>query len=249
MVIQPTVRDFVSVVFRHKRAFTITALVCAALGATYLLIATPKYRSEAVLVVRFDEKAIPDTNMAKDSTPEVTASNDRHEIVLAHVDILSSPDLAREVISSIGLDKIYPAIAANPPAVGTQMDAAIARFHKQLLADPEPTGDAINLSFLHPSPVIAQQVMQRLIEGYMQREGALFSASEYGFLKAQTAQAAKSLADAQRDLTNYKASRGITSFDDQITETIKQRRDVSLNLQNNEVALEQSVQHRDQLHG
>jgi len=247
MVIQPTLRDLMTVFFKRKRRIALTTLIVGGLGAAYLIIVTPQYRSESAVVVRFDQQAVPVTDMARESTPEITASNDRREIVQAHADILGSPDLAREVIESFGLSVAYPEIVEDPPSSGTVMDAAIYAFGKALLVDPEITGDVITVNFLHRKPELAQAMLNKLLNLYMKREAELFSAADFKFKDQQTEEAHQRLLEAQTELRDYKARWAITSFDDQITALIKQRADVSSALQSAEVALEQSVQKRDEL--
>jgi len=50
-------------------------------GLAYLLIATPKYQSEAQLIVRFGDRSIPE--LSRSPVTEMSQS-DRHEIVEAH---------------------------------------------------------------------------------------------------------------------------------------------------------------------
>src|SRR5271165_7331408 len=92
VIVPPNLRDWVGLFFRRKGLFVGTIVVVLSAGGGYLLWATPQYRSEAAVVVRFDDKSFPQTDMAKDSTATVTAQADRHETVLAHADILTSPD-------------------------------------------------------------------------------------------------------------------------------------------------------------
>ncbi len=247
MFVQPSLHEWVALFFRRKFLFVITALVVLAGGGGYLLWATPQYRSEAAVVVRFDAKSFPETDMAKDTTATVTAQGDRHETVLAHGDILTSPDLARAVIEQVGLDNAYPEIVENPPRLGTPMDAAMYLFSKKLVVDPEQQGDVINISFDHPDPKMAQTILRDVVNGYMLRAADIFSHPDLAFQQAQVDQARARLDKAQTALRDFKASAGITSFDDQMTALIKARTDTNAALQSAQVDLIQSTQHRDEL--
>jgi polysaccharide biosynthesis protein PslE len=247
MIIEPTAHAVLSVLFRRKRVVIATTLFVASVGAAYLLLVTPKYKSEAAVVVRFDQQSVPTTDMSRESTPEVTAANDRREIIEAHQDILTNPDLARAVIESVGLNVAYPGIAEDPPWHGTPMDAAIFAFEKNLLVDPEIAGDVINIGLMHPNPKLAQVMLTKLIDLYMKQEGQLFSSSDFSFQRDEADQAAKRLAAAQIELRDYKAHWNISSFSDQISDLIQQRSDLSAGLQSNAVSLEQASQKRDEL--
>jgi uncharacterized protein involved in exopolysaccharide biosynthesis len=247
LIIPPNLHEWVALFFRRKWFFVIAALAVLVGGGGYLVWVTPQYRSEAAVVVRFDDKSFPETDMAKDSTATVTAQADRHETVLAHADILTSPDLAREVIEKVGLDVAYPDVVEDPPRVGTPMDEALYTFGKKLVVDPEQQGDVINISFDHPDKKLAQTILKDVLDGYMVRAAEIFSHPDVAFQQAQVDQAKARLEQAQTALRDYKAAFGITSFDDQLAALIKQRTDTNGALQSTEVDLIQSTQHRDEL--
>jgi len=247
MNVEPDLGSIINVICKRRRAAMIAMALPAALGAAYLLIATPKYRSEAAVIVRFDQAAVPTTDMARESTPEVTAANDRREVVEAHTDILTNPDLARQVIEWVGPRRAYPKIYDDPPDIGTPMDWAVLKFEESLVADAEVSGDVINVSFLHPDPKLAQAMLTKLIDLYMKQEAELFSTSDLSFNRKETEQAARRLAAAQADLHDYKARWKISSYDDQVSDLIQQRSDLAASLQNSQVSLEQAVQRRAEL--
>ena len=247
MIIQPTIHGLATVLFKRKKMFIASACTVFALGGAYLALATPLYRSEASVVVRFDEHAIPETNMARDSSPEVTAANERREMVLANAEIMTSPDLAQAVIDYFGLSRLYPDIVANPPSRGTPLDEAVRVFQANLNVEPGQQGDVIEISFQHHDPATAQAVVQRLIADYMKREGQIFSSSDFTFQQQQMEQSKARLVADQVQLRDFKTKAGITSFDDQVAELIKQRRDVANTLQNAEVSLGQAHQRAEEL--
>jgi uncharacterized protein involved in exopolysaccharide biosynthesis len=247
LILQPNLGDVVSLFFRRKRLFAFTVLAVCAAGAGYLVLVTPQYRSEAAVVVRFDDKSIPESNLAKDSSATVTAQNERHETVLAHADILTSPDLARAVIEKVGIQNAYADVVADPPSWGTPMDEALRLFGKKLVADPEQQGNVIHVSFDHPDPQMARTILQDLIDGYMHREADIFSHPDVDFQKVQVAETAARLQQAQAELRGYKAENGINSFDEQITALITQRTDTNEALQSASVTLIQATQRRDEL--
>lgn len=247
MIMQSTASDLVTVAFRRKKVFIGVVGAVLLLGASYLILVTPQYRSEASLVVRFDEKAVPTTNMAHDTTPEVTAQNDRRETVVANSEILGSPDLARGVIESFGMDRIYPDVLENPPRLGTPLDEAVRIFGKDLSVEPGQQGTIITLSFQHRDPALAREILQRVIAAYMKREGEIFSSTDITFQEQQMEQAKARLMVNQAALQDFKTGAGISSFDDQIVALIKQRSDVAGNLQNAQVSLGQASERRDGL--
>src|ERR1700739_728693 len=113
MVIEPTARDLLGVLFRRKRALLLTFFLVVAAGAAYLLTAHTLYRSDAQVVVRFGDNVVPD--LSRNEQPVQLVPDERRNIVLANVDILQSHDLLVRAIQHFGLDKVYPEIAAKIP--------------------------------------------------------------------------------------------------------------------------------------
>lgn len=246
-MVQPTLGGLARIVYRRKWAALLFAVVVIALGVTYLVRAVPVYRSDASLVVRFGRSALPVTNLARDSTPFVVDQNDRREMIQANADILTSPDVAQVAIEKFGLERLYPAIAAGTPKVGTRMNEAVKRFLGDLFVSPELAGDVIRLAFTHTDPVVARDMLDTLIDVYMQRESEIFASSSYDFQKSQAELASKRLTAAQKELTTYKVSSGISDFDTQLGAMIKQGSELSERLAKAQVTLAENTQRRDAL--
>ena len=247
MIVQPTVGGLFKVIYRRKWSIGLVALIIAGLGAAYLITAIPVYRSDASLVVRFGHSAMPTTDLAHDTTPSVIDQNERHEVIQGHADILTSPDLAQAAIEKFGLKRLYPSIADHSPEIGTAMDAAVKRFAGDLFVGTELAGDVIRVAFTHQDPVIARNMLDTVIDVYMQRESEIFSGTSYGFQKTQADLALKHLNTAQSDLTNYKASTGVSDFDAQLGALIRQQSELSARLHTAQVSLVESTQKRDAL--
>lgn len=249
MLVQPTIRDIAGLVYRRKWTVLLVALVVAAAGTVYLVSAVPRYRSEASIVVRFGRAAIPATNLARDTTPYSTDQIERRELIMAHVDILTSPDVAAAVIDKIGLPQLFPAIAARPPRTGTKLDAATGQFATDRIVSPELVGNVIHLGYSSRDPRLAQATLDALIEEYTRRESEIFSATSYGFQKAQADLAAGRLAEAQTELAAYKANAGISDFDTEMNALIKQGSELRGRLNIGEVALAEATQRKQVLSG
>lgn len=205
------------------------------------------YRSTAALVVRFGRSAVPTINLARDQAPVGFDQQERRELIQAHSDILTSPDVAQAAIEKFGLARLYPKLAGSPPSVGTAMDAAVKRFGGDIFVSPELTGTVITVGFSHPDPKIAQEMLDTLIEAYMQRESQIFSESSFGFQKTQTDAAAKRLLTAQGELSAFKASTGVSDFDNQLAAMIKQQSELRSRLSIARVSLAETAQRRETL--
>lgn len=249
MLVQPTIRNVAGLVYRRKWTVLLVALVVAVAGAVYLINAVPRYRSEASIVVRFSRAAIPATNLARDGASYSTDQIERRELILAHVDILTSRDLAAAVINKVGLPRLFPAIAAHPPQAGTELDAAVNQFASDLVVSAELVGNVINIGYSSRDPELARTTLEAVIEEYTRRESQIFSATSYGFQKAQADIAAGRLAEVQSELAAYKASVGLSDFDTEMNALIKQDSELRGRLNIGEVALAEATQRKQALSG
>lgn len=217
-----------TVLFRHKRAVIATFVAVVLAGATYLLLATPKYESVAELIVRFGDRSIPDVN--RKPVSEMTPS-DRREIVLSNAEILKSHDLEQATIEAIGLATIYPDIVEDPPTRWTPMDEAIRVFDKNVSADVGSQNNVITVSFLHPDKELAPKVLHTLIELYVSRQTAVYQNPQRDFLAQEVKQAAGRLDQQQALLQQFKSRWQISDYDQEVQDLLKQRGDVDTNLQ------------------
>ncbi len=247
MVVQPTIRGVASTIYRRKWSMLLVMAVIGGLGAAYLLGQEPTYRSDALMVVRFGRSAMPTTNLARDSTPLIVEGNERRDVVTAHTDILTSPDVARAAIQTFGVERLYPNLVENPPALGSPLDAAVKRFAGALFVSGELSGNAIRVGFSHKDPRIAKAMLEVLLEEYMQRESRIFSGASYDFQKSQVDLANKRLTAAQHALSDYKVASGVSDFDSQMGALIKQQSDLGIRLQGSQVALAESNERKTAL--
>lgn len=226
--------------FKHKKAVLWVFLGVVFSGLAYLLIAEPKYESEAQLIVRFGDRSIPE--VARTPTTEMTPS-DRHEIVLAHAAMLSSHDLAQKTIEAFGLQTVYPDIVDDPPTRWTPMDEAVKRFMDKLSVDVGTQDNIITVSYLHPDKQLAHDIVQKLIDLYVAQQTLVYENPQSGFIGTEVKNAGTRLTAAQAALEQFKDQWHISDFDQEVQDLLQQRGDVDTALRNAEASLQQA-QHR-----
>ena len=225
VTIQPSIRDLIATFFRRKFAFLlIFGGVCAA-GAAYLLIATPLYQSSAALVVRFDQHTVPDIGQTRTVVAPL-GSNERREIIYSDADILRSPDLQKSVISEIGLDRLYPKIAADGHSEARQADEALKAFNSDLVVDVGLQSDVINVSYLSPDPGIAHNTVQAMLDRFAAQEANVYANPQLQFAEHEADQQRDKLNAAQDALAKFKSTHQIADLDAQVAQLLKQRTNV-----------------------
>ena len=157
-----TLGDIYFVVFRHK--WVILALTAAGLVAAGFFYFTrqPPYSSEAKLFIRYisDSRAQNPT----ENNVRVTSTIELGQAVLnSEMEILTSFDLAKQVATNIGPEKILAKLGGGNDGI-----RAAAVIIQNLNAESK-AGSVILLSFKHPDPALVQPVLGELINVYLDK--------------------------------------------------------------------------------
>lgn len=159
-----TLGDIYYILFRHK--WKIIALSAIGLIAAVLvpLLWPHVYQSEAKLLVKYvvDNRLLSNpSGNAQVSLPDSAGRN----IINTELQILTSLDLAQEVATNIGPDKIL----GKPKS---SMLEAAAFIHNHMLVDAN-NSDVIQIIFKHPNPEVAQPVLAQVISVYLERHAQI----------------------------------------------------------------------------
>jgi len=229
MIVQPSFREAVLTFFRRKLTFLLVfGGICLA-GAAYLLLATPFYMSAASLVVRFDQKIVPNIDRNEQVTQQL-GTNERREILYSDADILRSTDLAQRAINQVGLARLYPKIAAKKYDDARKMDDAVKAFAADLIVDVAMQSDVINVSYLNPDPAVAHDVVQAVLNQFYAQEAVIYANPELQFAEGEAQHAKQKLNDAQTALSQFRASHKISDLSAQVGQLLQQRTDVESRL-------------------
>jgi uncharacterized protein involved in exopolysaccharide biosynthesis len=200
---------------RNRRAMLMAFIGCTALSGTVALIMPPQYKAESVLMVRLGPEYLINGDPASTAMfPE------RMEIVASEAAMMQTPQLAREVIESVGLARIYPSLAAGIDASDADsakdaMERAVLRFGKSLTVLPVKETTLFDVTFKNRDPDVAAQVLQATVDGYLRNRRRHF---EYGAgvaLDSQVQQTVSALQKATEAVQQVKTRYGITDIDHQ----------------------------------
>src|SRR5580658_7495282 len=103
--------------------------------------------------------------------------------------MLMSGSLVDEVITEIGLQKLYPRIAASPPWTGTALGAAERRMIKHdLKVQVAKNANIIQVIYDHPDPELAAKTVNLLVNKFIARELAVLRDPRTSFLQERLEQ-------------------------------------------------------------
>jgi uncharacterized protein involved in exopolysaccharide biosynthesis len=205
--------ELLVMLFKHKWQILLFGIagIAAAVAAYFSL---PRmYESQAKLLVRYvvDKSAVDGLDDAQVRTPD----QHRENVLNSEVEILTTPDLAMQVASAIGIDRILHGNGVKP----TLIDAARS-IQKGLTVTPVRGTDIISLSYKNTDPVLAVEVLQQLVDKYFDRHLEIHrSVGEFEFATQEADRLKKSLIQTEEELKQLKAKAGISSLTE-ITATL-----------------------------
>lgn len=174
-----------------------------------LVLKPPLYSSQAELLIRYvEDSRLPQGpgNASQIKVPDARGDN----IMNSEVQILTSLDLAKEVVNVVGAEKILAKAGG-----GNNANRAAGLIKKYIDVEPIRRSDVIQVGFRHPDKDIVQPVLTQLIASYLKRHAEIhrdLGVSD-DFLIQRTATLSNQLAQTEEQLRNAKLKAGVVSLD------------------------------------
>src|ERR1043166_5126667 len=209
-----SVGDVLYVIFRHKwKILSISVIGVIAAVALPFFVPTP-YQSEAKLFIKYVlEAKAPAQVGAIDS--KIRSIDERGEnIINTELEILTSLDLAEQVATNIGPEKILGKSLGK--SSGTNAYVAAVLIRKNLQLDVPKKSNVIRVAFQHSDPEVVQPVLRELINIYMQKhqEYHRTAAVSDNVLTQETDQIHSQLLEIEKALRQATAKAGVISLED-----------------------------------
>lgn len=226
MLVQMDARSIVTAVFHQLRRFLLIFVPIVAFALFRVLTATPAYQSDASLLVKFGQDARPEVTIDGGQSSGLSAEEKRG-LVQSNLNILTSRDLARALLTDITLEKAYPEIAQGPGSDNAKMNAAVVHFLDDLKTSTLSDAGVINLSLYHTDQALVTEMLSHFLDLFVQKQATIFGNPQTNALSDQVKEAATRLDAANRALSEYKVSNGITSLDEELSLLLRQRSELA----------------------
>lgn len=212
------IRDLLSVVF--KRKYTILAVFVVVFGAValYTLLAPRIYEAKSILLVKMGREFMRTADGAN-STPGLSVQPET--IMKSEISILTSRDLMARVVNTLGIDRIYPAIAKRSVAQTDAEQAALASFEENLKVTNIPGSGLIQVAFSHGDPSTSATVVNTLVDAFKDKHLDVFGGKTTSFLERQEKAFQERLKESEDNLSNFKLKNQVFSFEEQKTNLIQ----------------------------
>ncbi len=160
-----------------RRKYWVLAAFCGpvALAVLAILLLPPKYRAQSDILVKTGHEYLA---QAEGEAGLTAPTSTKQEGINSEIALLTGRAVVEATIAAIGLGNLYPGLVENPPWWGTIEDAAVYKFHKDLLAEPIKLSNVIAVSFDGRSPEEARLVLDRLIRIFIDKHTQVFTAGQ-----------------------------------------------------------------------
>ena len=217
-----TLRDILTVAFHDRKRILSALLIGLLLTALAVALVPQRFTAEASLLLRLGREYVytPEVGDPNQAQP---VSYDREQTLLAEAKILTSNDVIGSVLQNVGVAQVYPQLAASGKTAAEQNARAAMALEKSLEAELLKGSNLLQVKFSHEDSKIAAQVLEQVIEAYLQKRLQVFASITKGGAEADMEQRRSQLADIENRLAEFKRQRGIRSFPEEQTLLLAQR--------------------------
>jgi succinoglycan biosynthesis transport protein ExoP len=201
-----TLRELLTPAFHHRQLAMLAFLLPLALAVLAAVLAQPVYTAESRLLILLGDDYVFRSDVSG-AAPGL--SFDRAQIVQAEMEILSARDLHADAIQAVGLRRVYPALADAPHG----LEVATERFDKDLTIQNVPQSNVVDLTLRNRSAVVAAEVLNKLIDLYIERRREIFQQASPGKIDAERDQLKQRLAAIDAQIAQFAADRGFGDYD------------------------------------
>lgn len=204
-----SLRDVLTIVFRHKRVVVLSFLGILT-GAVLASVFTPaEYRASTKFLIereRLDPVISPGQTTPSEARSEVT-----EEELNSEVELIESADVLRQVVVSCGLDqrKSFLASLLGAGSESTRIAKAVNRLQSSLKIEVVRKSNVISVSYAADDPQLAARVLSALGDAYLKKNVAVHRPpGQFEFFDQETEAYRKNLADAETKLKTFSSEDG-----------------------------------------
>jgi len=215
-----SLRELLIVLFKHKHKI-LTAFLSTVIVVTIgSFLVTPMYEAESSLMIKFGREYSysPEVGEARN-----TISFGQAEIINSEIQILTSKEIVERVISTLGIENIYPQLIETHSKKIPPLEAAIVKFKKELSVQIVDKSNVINVLYQHENPEIASRAINLLVEFFKEKRLRVHSGTKSSFLEKQVQYYNSKLKESENSLESFKQKYRVFSLGEQRSLLLKQR--------------------------
>jgi uncharacterized protein involved in exopolysaccharide biosynthesis len=209
-------KDVLEVVFRRRRRILLVFLGVLAVAAGLTFARRPQYEVRASILVKYGSEYVYRPEPGQQRLPIALTPE---EILNSEAAILTSNDLIRQVVETIGVDRLYPGPFGRPPT----LDEAVRAFREDLDVESVRRSSVLQVSVRHEDPRVADEALQALLEGFERKHVSVFSEAELAFFERQLGDYERKLEESDRKLEAFRQEHGVFEYAEQMNLLLRRR--------------------------
>jgi uncharacterized protein involved in exopolysaccharide biosynthesis len=226
--VQISVRDVVSVLFRHKLLICVTFLTVAVGTAVFTFLTPNEYEARMKILVKNTRSDVPITPERTTGSTGTYFDNDVSENQInSEIELLTSEDLLKQVATECGLyggGSITSKLGLReaPRSQVAQIEEASHSLAKDLVITPVKKASIIEVKYTSRSPEKAAAVLRKVQDLYLEKHLKLHRPpGTYEFFKTQADQSESQLQEAEKRLSAFQQSMNVVSLTQQKDQTVQ----------------------------
>lgn len=200
--------DFVTLLLREFWLMAIVFVVIVAAGVAFALTLKTSYTAYSSLSIRIGQEYVYQPRTGDAGRGAIPTIDD---VVQTEMNILLSRPVAERALQEIGLDKVYPKLAAAPDKQAG-MEKALETIGKSFEAEAAPETSILKVSFKHDDRMMAARMLNALLDAYLVRRSELLRPNTPA-IEAQKAITEAKLSDADAAYGNFLTFNNIGDFE------------------------------------
>lgn len=236
-----TLREFLIIAFKDRKRIAWGFIIPMLLAIGISFIPTPRYEAVSTVLVRMGREYLyrPEVGDATNQQPIVL---DRDQALHAEVEIIGSRDQLESVINQVGVERLYPAIAAKKEdSELPHKSEAVLEMQRRLDVLLLKDTNIIQISFKHPDPKISAEVVNRLVDNYLEKRRSIFSDAKVAFAESQARSVFEKLNALEAKIETFKRENNIVSLSEQLSLLLNQRDEIEKRLKDADTNLVEAV--------
>ena len=200
--------DIYFILFRHKWKIAFFSVAGIAAAICLYFFKPPLYTSAAKVYVGSVVEANP---LASSTGHTVNPDPQGNNIMGSEVEILTSLDVAEDVVKTIGASELLAKVGG-----GDDLNQAAGYVKKNIAVVPIKHTDVMLIVFQHPDKKIVQPALTAVIAAYMEEHRKTHNTIEgsIDFFSKQVVEIRSQLTNTSEELRQAEAKAGVVSLDD-----------------------------------
>jgi uncharacterized protein involved in exopolysaccharide biosynthesis/Mrp family chromosome partitioning ATPase len=226
--------DVLFMVFRHKWKIAICTLAGIAAAATVFVMSSRDYESRAKLLVKY----VSEGNTIDPADRQVKPVVQSDTMVNTEVEILTSTDVAMQVVEAPGFERLLPkfskadsklALASTSPTPaqpgGAESKAeAVRSILEDMTVEARKGSNVITVSYKNRDPEVARAVLVGVVAEYLREHFDVHrSLGAFDFVSKQATRVQNELVKIEADLTRKKEAAGVLNLSEGIANLSSRR--------------------------